>query len=575
MDEHLRFDCFQLDVTTGELRKSGALVRLPPQPAKILILLARNAGRLVTREDIRNEIWRAGTFVDFEQGLNHCIKLIRAALGDDARAPRFIETLQRRGYRFLVPIDRAEGPIASSEKVVLAVVPFENLSGDPEQEYFSDGLTDEMITQLGRLNPQRLGVIARTSAMRYKATRKTVAEIGNELGVSYVMEGSVRRTEGQVRVAARLIHARDQTQLWAATYDRDISDILRLQSELARIIADRIEVNLAPDARHRLDRAQAVDRAAYVEYLKGRFFWNKRTKASLAQAISHFERAAAADASVALAHCGVGDCHVVLGSQLWVKPKETAARANAALERALEIDPTLAEAHAALGFIRSLYEYRWSDADAEFRRAIELNENYATAHHWLSFHLAAVGRLDQAIEEILKADVIDPLSPIISTNVGTVFFWARQFDRAIERYLEILSREPSFWIAHWMLGLAYEQRGEYRAAAAAHRMAIAVSDGVSPVLPASLARTLALAGDRAGAEQLLAGLRTEGIVSFFHIAAAQTALGDLDAAVRSLHEGRAQGESWIAFVRTDARFDPLHGDPQYEDLVRLMGLQGR
>jgi TolB-like protein/Tfp pilus assembly protein PilF len=572
----LRFDPFELDADTGELRKAGRPVRLPPQPARVLEVLVSNAGRLVTRDELRDRIWSGDTFVDFEQGLNFCIKQIRVALGDDAKAPQYIETLPRRGYRFLAKVERAAAPAAelssAQERVTLVVLPFENLGDDAAQEFFSDGLTDEMIAQLARLNPQRLGVIARTSAMTYKGSGKNVAEIARELGVSHVVEGSVRRAGGQVRVAARLIHARDQTQLWAATYDRDLSDILRLQSELARAIADGIEVKLAPDARQRLDRAQAVDPAAYVDYLKGRFFWNKRTKASLLQAIVHFERAAAADSSFALAHSGVGDCYIQLGTQLWAKPPETASLANAALNRALALDASLAETHASLGFIRTLYEYRWDDGEREFRRAIELNENYASAHHWLSFHLAAIGRLDEAVSEIRTADMLDPLSPIISTNVGTVLFWARRFDEAIERHLEILAREPSFWIAHWMLGLAYEQIGKYVEAVHAHRLAIAVSEGVSPVLPASLARALALTGDHAGARQLLDGLRSEACVSFFHIAAAHVALDEMDEAVRSLHQARAQSETWTPFIKTDARFDLLHGNRQYEDLVRSMRL---
>ena len=571
----LRFGTFQLDSSTGELQKDGRPVRLPPQPARVLDVLASNAGRLVTRDELRDRIWSGDTFVDFEQGLNFCIKQIRTALGDDAKTPTYIETLPRRGYRFLAAVEHvapSSAARAPADRVTLVVLPFENLGGDAAQEFFSDGLTDEMIAQLARLNPQRLGVIARTSAMTYKSSGKSVAEIARELGVSHVVEGSVRRAYGQVRVAARLIEAREQTQLWAATYDRDLSDILRLQSELARAIADGIQVKLAPDARQRLDRAQAVDPAAYVEYLKGRFFWNKRTKVSLLQAIVHFEKAAAADSSFALAYSGVGDCYIQLGTQLWRKPAETAALANAALNRALALDGSLAETHASLGFIRTQYEYKWDEGENEFRRAIELNQNYASAHHWLSFYLAAVGRLDEAVSEIRTADLLDPLSPIISTNVGTVLFWARRFDEAIERYREVLAREPSFWIAHWMLALAYEQIGKYVEAVHAHRLAIAVSDGVSPVLPASLARALALSGDNAEARKLIDGLRSENCVSFVHIAAAHVALDDKDEAVRSLRQARAQNETWTSFIRTDARFDPLRGNRQYEDLVRLMRL---
>ncbi len=570
----LRFDAFELDTVTGELLHAGKAVRLPPQPARVLEVLAGNAGRLVTRDELRDRIWSDDTFVDFEQGLNFCIKQIRAALGDDAKAPIYIETLPKRGYRFLGRVQQPGVAVDehSPARVTLVVLPFENLGGDAEQEFFSDGLTDEMISQLARLSPRRLGVVARTSAMTYKGTRRSVAAIASELGVSHVVEGSVRRAGGQVRIAARLIQARDQTQLWAATYDRDLSDILRLQSELAHAIADGIEIKLAPDARQRLDRADAIAPSAYVDYLKGRFFWNKRTKAALLQAIAHFEKAAATDPLFARAYSGVGDCYIQLGTQLWQSPKKTAVLANAVLTRALEIDPSLAETHASLGFIRTLYEYRWEDGEREFRHALELNDNYASAHHWLSFHLAALGRLDEAIAEILKADAIDPLSPIISTNVGTVYFWARQFDRAIERHLEILAREPSFWIAHWMLGLAYEQQGKFDEAVAAHRLAIAASDGVSPVLPASLARALALAGDREGAEQLVAGAQKEDVVSYFHVAAAQAALGHNDEAVRSLHAAREQSEIWTPFIKTDARFDSLHGHSEYEALVGLMGL---
>jgi len=568
----LRFDVFELDATTGELHRQGRPVRLPPQPARVLEVLVSNAGRLVTRDELRDEVWSGDTFVDFEQGLNFCIKQIRAALGDDAKAPRYIETLPRRGYRFVARVERPAAPAAGDGRVTLVVLPFENLGGDAEQEFFSEGLTDEMIAQLARLNPQRLGVIARTSAMTYKNSRKSIADIARELGVTHVVEGSVRRAGGQVRVAARLIHARDQTQIWADTYDRDLSDMLRLQGELARAVAAGIQVKLAPDADRRIERARPVDPAAYVEYLKGRFFWNKRTKASLTQAIAHFEKAAAADPGFALAHAGVGDCYIQLGTQLWENPGRTLTLAEAALTRALDLDPALAEAHASLGFLRTLYEYRWERGEQEFRRAIALNGNYASAHHWLAFHLAALGRLDEAIDEILQADAIDPLSPIISTNVGTVLFWARQFDRAIERHLEILQREPSFWIAHWMLGLAYEQTGKPDAAVAAHRLAIAASDGVSPVLPASLARALALTGDRAGAERIIGELRREPVVSYFHLAAAQAALGQMDEAVQSIHQARDQNETWTPFIKTDARFDPLHGHRGYEDLIRLMGL---
>ncbi len=267
---------FELDLKSSELRKQGVPVRLRPQPFKILALLAQRAGQLVTREKIRNQIWSHGTFVDFEQGLNYCIRRIRVALGDDAESPRYIETLQRRGYRLIVPVEEISGEQAppGAGRVMLAVLPFENLSGAEEQEYFSDGLTEEMITRLGGLNPERLGVIARTSAMKYKHTDKSIHEIGRELGVYYVLEGSVRRAGSRVRIAAQLIQVSDQTHLWAESYQRNLGDILALQSDVAQAIASEIRVKLTPQEEARLASTRPVNPDAYEAYLKGRYFWN-------------------------------------------------------------------------------------------------------------------------------------------------------------------------------------------------------------------------------------------------------------------------------------------------------------
>ena len=568
---NLRFEPFELDVAAAELRKAGRPVRLQPQPARILALLAANAGRLVTREEIRAQIWSGDTFVDFEQGLNYCIAQIRTALGDDPKSPKYVETLQRRGYRFVANVERLAVVQAATEgKVVIAVLPFENLSGDADQDYFSDGLTDEMITELGQLNPERLAVIARTSAMTYKSTRKTVQEIGRELGVGYILEGSVRRANARVRVTAKLIHVADQTQVWGERYDRDLGDILQLQGDLAAAIAHAVQLQLTPRTRQRLDRARPVNPEAYENYLKGRFLWNQRTQRSLEQAIVHLERAIAIDPDFALAFSALGDCHVVLGSHLWIPPRQAASSANAACERALRLDASLAEPHAALGFVRSQYEYRWAEAEEEFRCALDLNANYATAHHWYAFYLAAVARLGEAIDHIRVSERLDPLSPIIRTNVGTVLFWARDFDAAVEQYRDVLRQEPNFWVAHWMLGLAYEQQGHFVAAADEHRKAIERSGAAPTGLIASLARAQALLGARADAERLLAELLTQPCRSLFHMAAAHVALGDYDSAFECLNDGREQGESWMAFLNVDARMDALRDDPRFGELLESM-----
>jgi TolB-like protein/Flp pilus assembly protein TadD len=559
------FGPFRLDGAERRLQCAQRVIALTPKALDTLLVLVANAGRAVGKDELMEKIW-PDTSVE-EATLAQNVFALRKALGET----QYIETVPKFGYRFVPAVREVT---ATPQKILIAVLPFENLGPDgPDgDEYFSDGLTEEMITQLGRLNPERLGVIARTSVMQYKATRKTVAEIGRELRVSYLLGGSVRRAGGRVRVAAQLIDVRDQAQLWAESYDREAGDILKLQADVVHAIAEEIQLKLTPYARRRLDRAEAIKPEAYEDYLRGRFLWNKRTRASIDEAIRHFEKAIAADPGTALAYSALADCHLILGSLLWIPAKAAAAKANAALAHALRLDDSLAEPHAALGFVRSQYEYRWQEAEASFDRALELNANYATAHHWFSFLLAALGRHDEAIREIRRAEALDPFSPIIGSNVATVLFWARQPDAAIAQCREVIGREPDFWIAHFTLGSAYEQTGDYAAAARAQREAIAREGGFSPVLAASLARACALAGAREEAARLVAGLRGQSCVSLFHLALAHAALGEPDAAFRCLGESCAQGEFWAAFLAVDPRLDSLRDDPRYFGLVERLHL---
>jgi TolB-like protein len=324
----LEFGVFQLDVQTSELRKDGKPVRLQPQPVKVLALLAANAGSLVTREQIRSQIWSGDTFVDFEQGLNYCIAQIRSALGDQAKSPQYIETLQRRGYRFLAPVRGGAASDAAAGRILLAVLPFENLSGDAGQEYFSDGLTEDMIAQLGRINPERLGVIARTSAMKYKNTRKTVSEIGRELGAAYLVEGSVRRGGSRMRVVSQLVRTADQTQVWSHTFERALTDVLALQGELATAIAREVRVSLAPHEAQRLARLAPVDPQAHEAYLKGRYFWNKRTEEAMQQGITCFEEAIRFQPDYAPAYDGISDSYVMLACRGVVPVRQTFQQAR-------------------------------------------------------------------------------------------------------------------------------------------------------------------------------------------------------------------------------------------------------
>src|SRR5712691_3522505 len=392
------FGSFQLDVATSELRRDGKPVRLQPQPVKVLALLAAHAGALVTREEIRAQIWSGDTFVDFEQGLNYCIAQIRTALGDNAKSPQYVETLQRRGYRFVASVRDGKAAADAAGKILLAVLPFENLSGDDDQEYFSDGLTEEMITELGRVNPQRLGVIARTSAMRYKGRTRSIDAIARDLGVAYILEGSVRRGVDRVRVTAQLIQASDQSNVWSDAFDRHLGDMLALQSELAAAIAQAIRVRLVPAEEKRRAARRPIDSTAYERYLKGRYLWNRRTRESLGESVRCFEQAIEHHIDYAAAYAGLADVHLTQLDYNYLLPRDAFSLANRAVLEALRLDDTLADPHTSLRHLR-LHEFNWRAAEQEFSRAIELNPSYATAHYYYGNLLAALGRTDEAIAE--------------------------------------------------------------------------------------------------------------------------------------------------------------------------------
>jgi TolB-like protein/Tfp pilus assembly protein PilF len=569
----LRIGPVVFDPETGELRGNGVASRLPPQPARVLALLARRAGAIVTREELRRLLWGDDTFVDFEQGLNFCVRRIRSALGDEAERPAYIETLPRRGYRLIAPVEEVAATGMPPGRAMLAVLPFENIGGDPDQEYFSDGLTEELITQLGRLDPLRLGVIARTSAMAYKRTRKSVDEIGRELGVHYVLEGSVRSAGGRIRIAAQLVQVRDQTHLWAEAYERHLADLLSVQAELACAVAREIGVLLAPpgpDGRRR----GAIDPTAYQAYLRGRYCWNKRTGESSRRGIGYFQDALRIDPGYARAHAGLADCWALLGDVgiAAVRPREAFARAEEAVRRAIEIDDTLAEAHASFAHVR-VHAFDWAGAERAFERALALDPNYATARHWYAMYLAAMGRGDEAMAMIRRAQELDPVSLAIGTDVGVLLYYARRFDEAIAQYLRVLEMDPGFARAHATLGSAYAQKGMHEQALAALRQAMAL--GRDNAKKAALARACAAAGRRAEALEILTELTETpdgSYVAPFPVAHIHQALGDADEAFQWLSRAREERAPQIVFLKVDPWLDGLRPDPRFRDLLGSVGL---
>src|SRR5258708_423429 len=506
----LRFgEDFELDPGAYQLRRSGQAVRLERIPLEILLLLTQHQGQLVTREQIVARIWGESAYLDADNSINGAIRKIRQVLKDDPEHPRFIQTVTGRGYRFVAPVQEADpagtvggtvaGPsapsrarawrapalallllgtgggaaillrsrIASPERAMVAVLPFDNLTGDARQEYFSDGLTEEMITQLGERDPEHIGVIARTSVMHYKNDRPPMDRIGRELGVQYVLEGSVRRGERQIRVTAQLIRVSDQAQMWARQYDRTPADLLTLQGEIAQAIATELESSLRrPAALAQGDSVRTAHAfAAYDAYLKGEYFLNTRTVPGIERAIRYFQEATAADSSFARAYAALADANSLLVGYSALPPQALVAHARAAALRALQLDSSSAEAHTAYALIVQNHDWDWKTAEREFRRAIELNPNYATAHHWYAEHLMWRGRFDEALRESERARRLDPLSLIIAADNGAILYFARQYDQAIDKWRSVLQIDPGFPRAH-VIALAYVEKGMFAEALA-------------------------------------------------------------------------------------------------------------
>src|SRR4029077_2737740 len=409
------------------------------------------------REELRKRIWPVDTFVDFDQGLNNAIKRLRESLSDSPENPRFIETVPRHGYRFIGNLGTTPGRIKS-----LAVLPLENLSRDPEQEYFAEGLTEALITTLAKIGELR--VVSRTSAMQYRGVRKSLREIARELEVEAIVEGTVLRVGDRVRITAQLIDAAKETHLWAESYERDTQDILALTSEVAHAIASEIQVKLTPEEQTQLRQTRLVDAEAYQSYLKGRYYWNKRTLEGLTKGAEHFQEAIDRDTTYAAAYAGLADSASRLGFWTDTKPEDGCARGKAAALKAIEMDNKLAEAYAALCYASLHYDFNIRAAEEASQRAIELDPYNAFAFQGRACCLMASGRAEVAATEILCAAHLEPLTMVLQWTVGVCLYFARQYDEAIAQSQRVLELDPKFAPFHWTLGLAFIQKRKYEQA---------------------------------------------------------------------------------------------------------------
>ena len=646
----LRFGAYEFDLRAGELRKHGMRIKLQEQPCQILAILLEHRGEMVTREELQSRLWPRNTFVDFDHSLNTAVMRLREALSDSSENPRFIETLPRRGYRFVAPVEEKSAPLIESHPpqtarlgasptanpnenpalslaspefpataakksdrvlrprlfsltiflivIVLAasfgfrylprpsvavapqgrmtslvVLPFENLSADKDQAYFADGMTDELIAHLAKIRSLR--VISRTSSMEYKGTHKALSQIARDLNVDSVVEGTVLRSGDRVRITAELVQVATDRHLWAETYESQLGDILTLQSHVASAIVNEIRVKLTPEDQVRLATTRPVSTQSYENYLKGRYYWNKRSQEGLTKAIDYFQLAIEKDPNYALAYAGLADCYSIIGSAIvgTVPASGVAPKARAAALKSLELDDTLAEAHTSLATVRFNYDWDWNAAASGFRRAVELNPSYATAYQRNSLYLMSMGRTSESIAEMNRAHDLDPLSISMNFSLGWRLYMAREYDQAIEQLRNTIDMDPAFVLPHLVLAQAYEQKKAYDQAIAELRRATELSLGSPPVL-AALARTLAVSGRITEARNLLEQLQLSKrqYVSPFYVAIVYAGLGENERALDWLEKAYADHSNAIVFLKVDPQLDTLRSYPRFHELQRKLRL---
>jgi TolB-like protein/DNA-binding winged helix-turn-helix (wHTH) protein/Tfp pilus assembly protein PilF len=621
----LRFDSFELDVRAGELRKHGVRLRLQGQPLQVLAALLKRPGDVVTREELRAQIWTTDTFVDFDHSLHNAIARLREVLGDSAETPRYIETLPRRGYRFIAPVEagdlqapsgaadsappadlpghlrlaKSHAPLLTTVFAVLvisiavwlvhtggaptsaaprlnsiAVLPLENLSGDPSEEFFADGMTDQLITDLAKVGSLR--VVSRTSVIRYKGTKKSLPEIARELNVDAIVEGSVIRSGQRVRVTAQLLQAPTDRHLWAESYDRDLGDVLKLQGEVADAIAQQVRAQLTPQQQAQLRLAHAVNPAAYDAYLKGRlYFTTEFTKpSSLKKAQQDFEESIQKDPNFALAYAGLADTYVYLVFTGALQKDPAYRSAKQALAKALELDDSIGEAHDTLGVLSWRFDWDWDAADREFNRAIALAPSYSCAHEDRAIFLAFAGRRAEALAEIAKINQMDyGLSSAMTESV--TYYELRDYSGLIEATKRGLLLDPEDAFLHYLLGVGYEATRKLPEAISEYQKAIKMWDG--PSASVALAHAYSAAGRKAEANKILRDLQRkskETLASPYTMATIYAGLGENDKAFEFL-EKACSGKSLdiTLFLQTDFALDSMRSDPRFQSLLRGMALK--
>ena len=568
------FGHYRLDVRAHLLFRNGRRVVLTPKAVDLLAALVEAQGEPVGKQELLHRVWPDA--VVEEGSLTSHISLLRRVLAEGAGGRQFIETLPKRGYRFVGPCAAMAQPAAATGagRRMLVVLPFENLSGGRKHDYFSEGLTEEMISQLARLSPEQLGVIARTSAMQYKSTTKTAQQIGQELGVSHLLEGSVRRSGERVRITAQLIRVSDATHLWAEGYERSLHDILALQAEVARAIAREIQIKLTVGVQHRLDRVAAIDPEAHEAYLRGRHLWNRRTEEGMRNSIAQYEEAIRRHPDYAMAYAGVADSYVMLACRGMVSAKETFRKARAAARKALELDAELGEAHGSLAHVR-LHDWDWEGLDRDFLRAIELHPAQPIVYYWYGEFLMSMGRPEEAIAMTRRAQQADPLSPVIAASLAMILYLARKYDEAVKVLQRAQEIDPSHFLPHLRMGLVRLQQEGYPEAIRELQTAARLANHSTETL-AALGTGYAMAGMSGEAHRIVAQLQAsqaEHYVLPYNIAKIYAAACDKERTLEWLERAYQEGNPDLIELNSEPVFDGLRGEPMFSELMRRIGFR--
>jgi len=617
--ETYRFQGFELNVAAYELRRDGQPVRLERQPMDLLILLVERRRQLVSRSDIVARLWAKDVFVDVETGVNTAIRKIRQALGDSPEASAFVETVPGKGYRFIAPVEvlpaaetapssrplgedgagtsagptrgRKHGRLAIGlltvaalagvttwvrlrtatppSRMTLAVLPVESLGGDPERAYLAEGLAEDTMAALGQVDPEHVGVIGRTSMMRYKRTTKSLAEIGRELDADYLVESSIQSENGRLRITCKLIRARDQVQVWSESYDREPTTMLGLQRELSTVIAQQIRIRLSPERLDALARRHTRNPDAYDLYLRGRYFGNQATPATNKRAVEYYERATALDPNYALAWSGIALAIGASPINSDVPPREVSARAREAAERAVRADPDLAEAQTSLGYVEFLLGWNWPAAEAASRRAIALDPMDVRAQITLGHVLSQEGRQGEAQAAMRRARELEPLNALAHAMSAQVAFQGRDYPGALEHARQAIVVDPEFWIGYMESGQAYEQLGQPDLALDAFKNAARFSGGNTKAI-SHRGHVLAGSGRPDEAREILKTLEAvsrERYVPPYALALVHAGLGDQDAVFEWLDRAYQARDVHLMFLTVDPKWDAYRGDPRFAALL--------